>query len=123
MASIDLQKSPLSNSILKPVTLDGVDIKAELTRRPCRLPDYEAENRALVLLAQEMAENPQNILQKLVEVAHELCRADTAGISLLERHNGEALFRWEALAGTYLGYRNHTMPRSSSPCGTTIDRN
>jgi hypothetical protein len=42
-----------------------------------------------------MAENPRNMLQKLVEMAVELCRADTAGIGILE---GD-VFRWESLAG------------------------
>ena len=108
---------------LTPVTLDEVDITAELSRRPHRQPDYREENRALVQLAQEMATNPKNILQKLVEIAFTLCRADTAGISLLETHHGEAVFRWEALAGVYAPHRNNTMPRDASPCGTTIDRN
>lgn len=108
---------------LRPATLDEVDIKAELSRRQYRSPNYEVESQAFVQLAQEMAENPSNILQKLVEIALELCRAHTAGISLLETQNGEAVFRWEALAGIYGPHRNNTMPRNASPCGTTIDRN
>ncbi|HJU05505.1 MAG TPA: PAS domain S-box protein [Nitrospiraceae bacterium] len=105
------------------ITVEEVDIGAELTRRPSRPPDYEAENHALAELAREMADNPKNILQKLVEVAKDLCKADTAGISLLEHHEGEAVFRWEALAGMYAPYRNYTMPHHASPCGTTIARN
>jgi signal transduction histidine kinase len=54
-----------------------------------------------------------------VEVAVELCHADTAGISLLE---GD-VFRWEALAGVFAEARNGTMPRDASPCGVVIDRN
>ena len=104
-------------------TVAEVDISSELSRRHARLPDSAAENQALKQLAQEMAENPGNILQKLVEVAHDLCRADTAGISLLETHDGRAVFRWEALAGVYAAHRNRTMPRDASPCGTTLDRN
>src|SRR5687767_8915102 len=108
---------------LKPVTLDEVDIKAELSRRPYRSPNYEVEHQALIQLADEMANHPNNILQKLVEIAYELCRADSAGLSLLETHNGEAVFRWEALMGVYAPHRNNTMPRNASSCGTTIDRN
>lgn len=109
--------------VLKPVTLDEVDIKAELSKRPCRSPNYEIEHQALIQLADEMANHPNNILQKLVEIAYDLCRADSAGLSLLETHNGEAVFRWEALMGVYAPHRNNTMPRNASPCGTTIDRN
>ena len=99
-------------------TLDEVDILAELRHRPSRSPDYEAQNRALAVLAAEMAENPRNMLQRLVELAVELCRADTAGISLLE---GD-VFRWEAIAGVFADARNGTMPRDASPCGVVIGR-
>jgi hypothetical protein len=44
------------------------------------------------------------------------------GLSLLEEHNGEEVFRWEALAGVYADRINSRMPRNASPCGTTIDR-
>jgi signal transduction histidine kinase len=66
-----------------------------------------------------MAKNPRNLLQRLTEVALDLCRADTVGISIL---NGD-IFRWEALAGVFSSYRNGTMPRDASPCGICIDRN
>jgi hypothetical protein len=105
------------------VALGDVDIKTELRRRPFRPPDYEAEHRALLQLAQAMAETPSDVLQKLIDITCEVCRADTAGLSLLEVHKGEAVFRWEAVAGRYASYRNNTMPRNASPCGTTVDRN
>ena len=59
------------------------------------------------------------MLQRLVETARELCRADTAGISLLE---GD-VFRWEAVAGVFASSRDGTMPRAASPCGVCIDEN
>jgi signal transduction histidine kinase/ActR/RegA family two-component response regulator len=100
-------------------TLAEVDILSELTGRQRRPPDYEREDRALAALATEMAHNPRNLLQKLVETAVDLCNADTAGISLLE---GD-LFRWEAVAGVFASSRHGTMPREASPCGVCIDRN
>ena len=42
---------------------------AELVRRPSRPPDYAAENRALIALAQVMATSPDAILQKLADTA------------------------------------------------------
>jgi signal transduction histidine kinase len=100
-------------------TFADVDIRHELRTRPRRSPNYEQENRALAILAREMASNPRNMLQKLVEVAHDLCGADTSGISLLD---GE-VFRWEAVAGTLAAARGETMPRTESPCGVCIDQN
>ena len=57
---------------------------AELSNRPSRPPDHAAENRALIALAQAMAASPDSILQKLAETALTLCRAHSAGLSLLE---------------------------------------
>lgn len=99
-------------------TLAEVDILDELDTRPSRSPDYEAQNRGLATLAEEMAVNPRNMLQRLVEVAVDLCQADTSGVSLLE---GD-VFRWEAVAGVFAAARNGTMPRNASPCGVVIDR-
>ena len=99
-------------------TLAEVDIRPFLDARPRRSPNYEHEDRAYGELATEMAENPRNLLQKLVEVAVDLCQADTAGVSLLD---GD-VFRWEAVAGVFAAARGGTMPRNESPCGVCIDR-
>jgi len=103
--------------------LADVDNKGKLRSRAFRQPDYEAEHRALLQLADAMAEHPSDVLQKLIDITCEVCRAHTAGLSLLETHNGKELFRWEAVAGRYADCRNNTMPRNASPCGTTVDRN
>src|SRR4051812_6366326 len=79
------------------VSLDLVDIRPELERRPHRASRMAEEHRAFTTLASDMASNPRNMLQKLVEVAVDLCDAHTAGISLLE---GD-VFRWEAVAGVF----------------------
>src|SRR6266404_4769739 len=69
---------------------------AELSRRPTRPPDHEAENRALIALAREMAISPEGILQKLVDTALVLCRAHSAGLSLLEEGDQKSNFHWRA---------------------------
>jgi signal transduction histidine kinase/CheY-like chemotaxis protein len=106
-----------------PLGLEDIVINSELLNRPSKAPNYEAENRALIALAQTLADAPNMILQRLAETALQLCRADTAGISLLDEKDGAEVFRWEALAGVFSDRRNATMPRDASPCGTTIDRN
>jgi signal transduction histidine kinase len=103
----------------KPVTLEDVDVTPELSRRAHRAPDFAAEHRALTMLITELAENPRNMLQRLAEVALDLCRADTAGVSLLD---GD-VFRWESVAGVSASARGSTMPRDASPCGVCVDRN
>ena len=105
------------------ISLDDVIISSQLFTRPSRSPDYQAERDALIALAQTVGDAPQTILQKLVETAQHLCHADTAGISLLEKHGGAEVFRWAALAGVFNNRLNTTIPRSASPSGLTIDRN
>jgi PAS domain S-box-containing protein len=96
---------------------------AELCRRPSRPPDYEAENRALIALAQEMARSPEGILQRLVETALSLCRADSAGLSLLEAEDQRRNFHWRAIAGQWASHVGGGTPRDFGPCGTVLDRN
>ncbi len=105
------------------IPLESVIITPLLRERPPRSPDYEAENRALATLAREMANSPETVLQKLVEIALELSRAHSAGISLLEEQHGQQTFRWSAVAGQCSEYLGATIPRELSPCGAVLDRN
>src|SRR5262245_66120227 len=89
-----------------PMGLDAVLKTEELAQRSFRPPDFEGESRALAALARELASNPQNILQKLVETALALCRADSAGISILEPGSDPAVFRWHAIAGGFAENRS-----------------
>jgi len=103
------------------VPLESVICTQELSLRPARQPDSEALNGALVTLAQTLAHSPAHILKQLVETALDLCRAHSAGISLLEEENGRKIFRWHALAGQYVPHLLGTTPREFSPCGTVLD--
>jgi hypothetical protein len=51
-----------------------------------------------------------------------LCRAGSAGISILEPGGESGVFRWHAIAGVFAPNLGGTMPRQASPCGTVIDR-
>jgi PAS domain S-box-containing protein len=70
-----------------------------------------------------MAESPQAILQKLVQTALEMCRADSAGISILESDGTSEMFRWPAIAGLLANHVGGGLPRSASPGGVVLDRN
>jgi PAS domain S-box-containing protein len=103
--------------------VDDVLITHELARRPSRAPAYEAESRALGLLAQEMANNPSGVLRKCAELVMELCHADSAGVSILEPGDTGSIFRWHMAVGAFAPNVGGTMPRDASPCGTVVDRN
>ncbi|MBD2101370.1 PAS domain S-box protein [Leptolyngbya sp. FACHB-261] len=103
------------------ITEADVLITAALAARPARQPDLAAENQALRTLAQHLMDDPQSMLKTLVEIARDLCRADTAGISLLETlADGTTAFRWIAIAGALEFLEQTTTPGNFSPCGTTI---
>ena len=103
------------------VPLDAVICTAELSRRRARPADYSAENRAVMSLVHEMTRPSGNVLQKLVETALDLCRAHSAGVSILEEEDGRKVFRWRAVAGQWSRFLGGTLPRESSPCGTVLD--
>jgi DNA-binding CsgD family transcriptional regulator len=75
-------------------------------------------------VARVFADNPEVILQHLVDAATMFCGADSAGISLEEGDDDKAerRFRWIAISGSFASFVGGTTPRFFSPCGTTLDR-
>ena len=101
-------------------SLESILITDQLRRRPSRRPDYGMENRALLSIAQHMADSPRSTLQKLAEVALEICSADSAGVSLLSKKTGD--FYWPAVAGAWRPHIGGGTPRNFGPCGVVLDR-
>jgi len=86
MSESPMSKShaPLEDSIPQ-ASLESILCTEELYRRPCRSPDYEKENRALVALVSALADSPHTILQTLAETILDITQCDCAGLSLLTR--------------------------------------
>jgi len=95
----------------------------ELNQRPSRAPDHAAEYHALIELARVTATSPELLLQKLAETALVLCRAQSAGLSLLEDGDQRTNFHWRAIVGQWASHVNGGTPRDFGPCGTVLDRN
>ena len=104
-----------------PMLLDDVIITSQLYIRPTRSPDYRAEIQNIKILVAAMSENPHAFWRRLAEAALELCRAGTAGVSLLDIEDGAEVFRAEAVAGVLGDRLAGTIPRPS-PFDTAIDR-
>ena len=104
-------------------SLESILCTEELDRRPPRPPDYETENRALVALAQALADSPGTILQSLADTILDVFRADSAGVSLLTKEDGGKRFFWPAIAGKWKPYIGGGTPRNFGPCGDVLDRN
>ena len=63
------------------VTLDDIVITEELSKRSPRPPNLISENQALHTLARQLVNQPETMLQKLVDISLDLCSAGTAGVS------------------------------------------
>ena len=112
----------MSQAIPQVSGLNQILITEALFRRVPRPVNLEAEHHALLTLTQQLAEEPQTLLQSLVRLAVKLCDAGSAGISLPEvTANGNEVFRWVALAGMYAS-ATHTPPRFFSLCGHCLDQ-
>jgi signal transduction histidine kinase len=98
-------------------------ITPELARRPRRPPDYQREAEALYNFVQRLTAEPTRAISALADTALHLCRADSAGVSLMETlRDGSEIFRWEALAGRLRCHIGGWTPRTFSPCGISVDR-
>jgi two-component sensor histidine kinase len=105
--------------------VEVVDLHANVAFESRRLHprDVNLQMEGMQRLGRAFVENPDTILQELVNAAVDLCGADSAGISLEEKDSAEVThFRWVATAGTYTPYLNAILPRYPSPCGTCLDR-
>ena len=100
--------------------LDDVLITHELFRRSPHVSDIARENDAMHALVRDLADKPRHVLQLLVDVALDLCGADSAAISLRERAADGELFRWATVAGQLTGYTGATTPGESSLCGVSV---
>jgi signal transduction histidine kinase len=105
------------------VCLEDVLITSELRARPHRRPNLETESRPLRILARVMADSPRQLPDTLLRLALELCRAGTAGISMVETPPGsEPILRWTNVAGVLKEHVGGFTPRNFSPCGVSLDR-
>ncbi|MGN6470002.1 MAG: PAS domain S-box protein [Rhizobiaceae bacterium] len=103
---------------------DDLLITESLISRPRRQSNLLAEIQAMQELARCAATQPNELLDRLVVLAVQLCDAGSAGISLLEETpEGETIFRWVAVAGSFSSYVGGFTPRNHSPCGICLDRN
>jgi PAS domain S-box-containing protein len=120
---------PLETSIpAGAVPLESILCTEELQRRPSRPPDYEKENRTLVVLVSALADLPSTIFQTLAETIHDITQCDSAGLSLLTKDGktpdvcGQR-FYWPAIAGMWGPHVGGGTPRNFGPCGDVLDQN
>lgn len=105
----------------QPLSLEAITVTGRLVARPSRKADRRAERTALRALAEALPQGESRILKCLATLGVSLCRAGTAGVSVLEDSPDGEIFRWHALAGELAQYEGGTTPRNFSPCGSCLD--
>lgn len=96
-------------------------VTGSLKDRPARTPDLATEIAFLHHLADALARADAAVLDILSAAAMQLCCADSAGVSLIEKMaDGTELFRWVTTAGHCSPVINGTTPIDDSPCGVTL---
>jgi GAF domain-containing protein len=94
-----------------------IDITPSLARRAAARRD---ETAALLALTQSIAAHPALSLQALVDTAMALTQSQSAGVSLVDRAEGEETFRWVATTGRFAPLLGSRLPRFFSPCGDVL---
>lgn len=105
--------------------LDVLDLDTDsgFLSRSLHPHNLAAQMEGLRRLTHSFVENPDSILQELVNAAVELCGADSAGISLETEEKSDAnYYHWVATAGQYNGFLNSVLPRYPSACGICLER-
>jgi PAS domain S-box-containing protein len=106
-----------------PLAVADVFITDELDRRIPKKTDYLEEKLALQDLAVRMADQPEEVLPRYVDLALEMTGGVSAGLSLYEADPAPGVFRWRYVRGVLAPFNGATIPRNFSPCGITLDRN
>ncbi|MGC2775980.1 MAG: HWE histidine kinase domain-containing protein [Bradyrhizobium sp.] len=104
-----------------PRGISDIIITGELAQRSSGDPDYLREKLAFRELACDMANDPGEVLPRLVRLAMQACEAVSAGICSLDRD--DRAFRWFALHGSLAIFEGTRTPLDFSPCGVTLASN
>lgn len=96
-----------------------------LWKRPSRPQQLDREVAALLDLGRLVASQGKNaVLPRISAHALALCKAQSAGFSILETDpSGREIFRWTATGGRMRAFEGGTTPASFSPCGVCLERN
>jgi hypothetical protein len=117
----------MSGVVSNPVDtgLEVVDLRSDpvFAKRRLHTRDVALQIEGMHRLARAFVDQPDTILQELVNAAVDLCGADSAGISIeQENKTDENYYHWAATAGQYARFLNATLPRHPSACGVCLER-
>lgn len=105
--------------------LQVIDVQTDAAFASGRLDarDVVVQLEGMRRIARAFLENPETILQELVNAAVQLCGADSAGISIEKEDRTDSdFYHWVATAGQYSEFLDAVLPRYPSACGICLER-
>ena len=105
------------SSIWTETGLQVIDVQTDAAFASGRLDarDVAVQLEGMRRIARAFVENPETILQELVNAAVQLCGADSAGISIeKEDRTDNDFYHWVATAGQYSEFLDAVLPRYPS---------
>jgi signal transduction histidine kinase len=105
--------------------LEVVDLEndPEFTQRSLHPRSPALQIEGLQRLAKAFVTAPESILQELVNVAVDICGADSAGISIEQDNATDTdYYQWIATAGVYSPFMGAILPRYPSACSLCLER-
>src|ERR1700743_2393452 len=113
------------DSIAVDTGLEVIDLveDASFAERHLHERDVVTQMEGMRRVARAFINNPDTILQELVNAAVELCGADSAGISIERENRTDAeYYQWVATPAQYAGYLTSMLPRYPSACAMCLER-
>lgn len=93
-----------------------------LVSRPARAPNLESELTAFREITEVLVDDPSEAPQRILDVVLGLCRAGTAGLSVLRPgRDDQAALHWDAISGALAPHKGAEAPSGSSMCGLCLD--
>jgi transcriptional regulator with GAF, ATPase, and Fis domain len=114
-----------TTAALEDCGLEVIDLESygAFAERRLHVRDVAMQMEGMRRLTRAFVENPDTILQQLVNAAVDLCGADSAGISMeQEQRTDDNFYHWVATAGRYSSFLNAILPRYPSACGICLER-
>lgn len=103
--------------------LGDVIVTSRLFSRAPREPDYKSESEAFQRLLASVVSGPKATFDTLASAALTLCRAGSAGVSLVtDDERGTPAFLLVAVAGEFASQAGRNIPRDLSASSVCLDR-
>ena len=99
-----------------------LELSSEFRSRPPQKRSTQVQLRTLRRMVRGFAMCPGKTLQAIADAALDLCKADSAGVSVdTQDANGMPVLYWAATSGKYARLREAMLPKFQMPCSISLE--